>query len=119
MNILGVAACCILAFVLGIAFLYGCFRAAIYHRNKKDSLNEPRTKKLGTMDVILIIIGMILLLFTVAMIIIFVTVGSVPDTLITCVFAALGGECGAMAWIKNTKERRQERKWQLEDEKKE
>ena len=40
----------------------------------------------------------------------------IPDTLVTCVFAALGGECGAMAWIKTTKERRQDREWQKQDE---
>ena len=32
------------------------------------------------------------------------------------VFAALGGECGAMAWIKTTKDRRTERVWQLQDQ---
>ena len=39
----------------------------------------------------------------------------IPDTLVTCVFAALGGECGAMAWIKTAKERNKERKWEVED----
>ena len=39
----------------------------------------------------------------------------IPDTLCTCVFAALFGECGAMAFIKTAKERRQDRKWQQED----
>ena len=58
-----------------------------------------------TMDVILVIIGVFLLLFTVAMIVVFIVCGSVPDTLITCVFAALGGECGVMGWIKTAKEK--------------
>ena len=42
--------------------------------------------------------------------------GMIPDTLCTCVFAALGGECGAMAFIKTAKERRQDRKWIREDQ---
>ena len=41
--------------------------------------------------------------------------GSVPDTLITCVFATLGGECGILGWIKTTKEKKQDRRWQLAD----
>ena len=70
-----------------------------------------------TMDKILIIIGVFLLIFTITMIWLFKTTYAVPDTLITCVFAALGGECGAMAWIKTNKDKQQEREWQLEDEK--
>ena len=37
------------------------------------------------------------------------------DTLCTCVFAACGGECGVMGWIKTTKERQRERSFELED----
>lgn len=70
-----------------------------------------------TMDKILIIIGATFLLFTIAMIWVFVKYGAVPDTLITCVFATLGGECGVMGWIKTNKERSIDRTWQLEDEK--
>jgi len=86
---------------------------AEFHKRPKSRQSNAKISK---MDIILLIVGVILLSFTVAMIIIYVFTGSVPDTLITCVFATLGGECGAMAWIKTTKERRQERKWHLEDE---
>ncbi len=61
--------------------------------------------KIGAMDVILIIVGISLLAFTVSMIITFKQQGAVPDTLVTCVFATLGGECGIMGWIKTSKER--------------
>ena len=54
--------------------------------------------------------------FTVTMIVLFVRLGTEPATLETCVFAALGGECGVMGWIKTTKERYRERQWQREDE---
>ena len=67
------------------------------------------------MDVILVIVGISLLAFTVAMIQIFREYGAVPDTLVTCVFATLGGECGIMGWIKTTKDRNKERKWEQED----
>lgn len=87
----------------------------------KDTNNEegkkPSQKKssLGVMDIILIIVGISILLFTVAMIKLFREYGAVPDTLVTCVFATLGGECGIMGWIKTTKDRNKERKWEIED----
>lgn len=73
-------------------------------------------KGFGTMDVILIVIAVALFAFTMKMIAVFEQTGMIPDTLVTCVFAALGGECGAMAWIKTTKERQKERDWQKQDE---
>lgn len=84
---------------------------------KKNADTEKPSQKssIGTMNVILIIVGVSLLAFTVAMIQLFREYGAVPDTLITCVFAALGGECGVMGWIKTTKERNKERKWEQED----
>lgn len=76
---------------------------------------DNKKKKIRTMDVILIVIAVALISFTVEMIVIFRETGMIPDTLCTCVFAALGGECGAMAWIKTSKSRKQERDWELED----
>ena len=70
-----------------------------------------------TMDFILIVIGVLLIAFTTTMIILFCKYGSVPDTLITMFFGCLGTECGVMGWIKNVKEKTQERQWQKEDEK--
>lgn len=74
-------------------------------------------KSMNTMDKILLIIGIFLLLFTIIMIWMFSTYNTVPDTLITCVFAATTGELGVMGWIKTCKERKREREWQIEDEK--
>lgn len=83
-----------------------------YYNRKRPSRKKS---SIGAMDVILIIVGISLLAFTVAMIRIFREYGAVPDTLITCVFATLGGECGIMGWIKTTKDRNKERKWEQED----
>ena len=83
------------------------------HRAKAKAARQP--KKIRTMDVILVVVAVLLIAFTIEMIKIFRETGMIPDTLCTCVFAALGGECGAMAWIKTAKERRRERKWELED----
>lgn len=73
-------------------------------------------KKMGTIDKILLIIFICLVIFVVKMIQLFEAYGMVPDTLITCVFAAVVGEVSITGWIKTTKERHQDRKWQLEDQ---
>ena len=67
-----------------------------------------------TMDIILVIVGVLLLAFTITMIWLFVRFQSVPDTLITAFFACLGTECGVMGWIKNVKEKK--RKAREEDD---
>ena len=78
-----------------------------------------KKKKVRTMDVILVFIAVALVSFTLEMIVLYKETGAIPDTLCTCVFAALSGECGAMAWIKTSKERKTERKWQLQDQERE
>ena len=55
------------------------------------------------MDLILLVIGIFLALFTAAMIVIHCITGSTPDTLITCVFGICGVEGGVMGWIKTAK----------------
>ena len=52
------------------------------------------------MDIILVVMAVLLVAFTLKMILVFEQTGAIPDTLCTCVFAALGGECGVMGWIK-------------------
>jgi len=83
---------------------------------KRRRRKRPSQKKSpGVMNIVLIIVGVSLFAFTIAMIQVFREYGAVPDTLVTCVFAALGGECGIMGWIKTSKERRREREWEVED----
>ena len=74
-----------------------------------------KNKGIKTMDLILIIVGVLLISFTITILVVFVKYGSIPDTLCTCVFAVLGGECGVMGWIRTTKDRQQTRKETLED----
>ena len=82
---------------------------------RTQAKTKGRKKRMGTMDFILLIVFLCLTVFTIAMIVLFTVYGSVPDTLITCVFPTLGGECGILGWIKTTKEKKQERRWQLAD----
>lgn len=77
---------------------------------------KKKKRKVRTMDMILLIIAVALVAFTLEMIALYRETGAIPDTLCTCVFGALAGECGAMAWIKTTKDRRTDRKWQIQDQ---
>ena len=94
-------------------------KLTLWLRRKKRARAKARAakqpKKIKTMDIILLVVAVALLAFTIEMIALFKETGMIPDTLVTCVFAALGGECGAMAWIKTAKERNTERKWETED----
>lgn len=72
--------------------------------------------KQKTMDLILILLGVAVLIFTIVMIWLYLLTGSIPDTLCTCFFAACTGECGFMGWIKTAKTRYQKREWEKEEE---
>ena len=56
-----------------------------------------------TMNTILAFMGLFLLAFTITMIVVFIKYQSVPDTLITSVFACLGAEGGFMSLIQTAK----------------
>ena len=77
-----------------------------------------KSKKVKTANIVLIVVSVTLIVFTMYMCYLFKQYGSVPDTLITCVFAVCGTECGALAWIRTAKEKYKEREWQKEDERK-
>ena len=83
----------------------------------KKERKKPFLSRFGTMNLILVIIGITLLCFTISMIDLFKTYGTIPDTLVTCVFAVLGGECGVMGWIKTSKEKNRDRAVELQDRK--
>ena len=68
-----------------------------------------------TMDKMLAVIFVTFVIFTLIMLVTFWVCGSIPDTLCSCVFAVLGDECGAMAWIRTAKERYRERRFEKED----
>lgn len=106
----GVAVC--LAF-----YIAARLKAAHAARGKRQKGKKPQKaeKGMGAMDKILIVLGVFLLCFIVAMVVIFIKKDSIPDTLVQCVFGACGLEGGVMGWIKTTKERRQDRRWARQD----
>lgn len=82
------------------------------HTDEKKRLKKPKTS-----TVALIVVAVYILWFTDRMIGLYEATGAIPDTLVTCVFAICGGECGALGWIRTSKEKYRDRKWGLEDEK--
>lgn len=83
-----------------------------FKRNTETKVNkEPPTfdekakKSLKTMDIILVIVGIMVVAFTITMIILYVKTGGIPDTLVGCFFGICGGECGVMGLIKHTKDK--------------
>ena len=89
-----------------------------YRRKKRARAKAQASKKpvhVPVMNIILVVIAIALLIFTLEMIKLYKETGMIPDTLCTYVFGALGGECGAMAWIKTSKERNKERRWEVSD----
>ena len=76
---------------------------------KKPAKNQKKPVKIRTMDLILIFLAIATIIFVVDMRNIFLKTGAIPDVLVTCFFAAVFGECGAMAWIKTSKEKNAER----------
>ena len=109
--------------MLNIVVCTACFLAGVLVPLlfRKKSISAVKIKnllaRLGTMNLILIILAISILLFVLKMIQLFALYGAVPDTLIIWFFTVIGGECGAMAWIRTNKENNKMRKWQLEDQK--
>lgn len=68
-------------------------------------MNKKESK---TSNKVLVFLAIFLLIFITTMIVIFIRQGAVPDTLITCVFAASTGELSVLGWIKTTKEKNKE-----------
>ena len=61
--------------------------------------SKRRRKKTHTMDIVLILLGISIVMFTITMIVIFCVFQSIPDTLVQCFFACCGSEGGFMAVI--------------------
>ncbi len=131
-----VVAACLAGFILGVVALYLLARVvtAVKRRSQRSrqrrasrSVKEEQAKpsvikrcgaaleRFGTMNFILLVLGVMLFWFTVTMIDLFREYGAVPDTLVNCVFIALTGECGVMGWIKTSKVKHREREWMKED----
>ena len=91
--------------------LLGYFVARLAYKHLRKRLRtlrqerKPPKKKMGTMDKVLILEGVILVAYTAADLAVFWHTGNEPATLTACVFGVCGFENGVMGWIKTTKEK--------------
>ena len=72
-------------------------------------------KKIGTLNIVLLLVGAFFVWFNWQMILMFRECGSIPETYACAVVTATIGECGICGWIRTNKDRRQERIWEKED----
>lgn len=86
--------------------------ASCPNEKRSSSIQKPKTS-----TVVLVFVAVFILLFTNRMIELYEATGGIPDTLVVSVFSICGGECGALSWIRTSKERYRERKWEAEDRK--
>lgn len=90
-------------------------------RRRRRKKNKARLKfkewyaKTGTLNIILILVGLFFVWFNYRMLEMFLLCGSIPETYACAVVAATIGECGICGWIRTTKDKRREHK-QDEDE---
>ena len=90
-------------------------------REKKRGFHPVRwikelVKKIGTLNLILILVGAFFVWFNWQMLCIFRDYAAIPETYACAVIAATIGDCGICGWIRTTKDKRQDRTWQKEDE---
>ena len=71
--------------------------------------------KIGTLNLILILVGAFFVWFNWQMLEIFRQYASIPETYACAVIAATIGECGICGWIRTNKDRRREHQWEQEE----
>lgn len=90
---------------LGFFLCWVATRLAAGNHAAATRLATAAKKKMGTMDKVLILEGVILVAYTAADLAVFWHTGNEPATLTACVFGVCGFENGVMGWIKTTKEK--------------
>lgn len=101
--------------LLGFSLYWAATRLAGGNHAAAARLATAAKKKMGTMDKVLILEGVILVAYTAADLAVFWHTGNEPATLTACVFGVCGFENGVMGWIKTTKEKARDRRWEQED----
>lgn len=87
----------------------------MYLKRKFKKIVEA-VKKVGTLNLVLMIVGAFFVWFNWQMILLYKDCGSMPETYACAVAAATIGECGICGWIRTTKDKKLDRKWQKQDE---
>lgn len=71
--------------------------------------------KVGTLNLVLILVGAFFVWFNWQMLEIFREYASIPETYACAVIAATIGECGFCGWIRTNKDRSREHKWEQKE----
>lgn len=90
---------------VGFFFCWATTRLAGGNHAAAVRLAAVQKKKMGTMDKVLILEGVILVAYTAADLAVFWHTGNEPATLTACVFGVCGLENGVMGWIKTNKDK--------------
>lgn len=73
--------------------------------------------KIGTLNIVLICVGLFFVWFNYQMLEMFKMYGAIPETYACAVIAATIGEAGICGWIRTNKDKRRDREWAKEDQK--
>lgn len=73
--------------------------------------------KIGTLNIVLICVGLFFVWFNYQMLELYKLCNSIPETYACAVIAATLGECGVCGWIRISKDKKQSREWAKEDQK--
>ncbi|MDO4650195.1 MAG: hypothetical protein Q4B26_16270 [Eubacteriales bacterium] len=87
-------------------------------RKRKPTMREKVrnfVKKIGTLNLILILVGLFFVWFNWQMLITYRQYGGIPESYACAVVAATIGECGICGWIRTNKDRHRDRLWEIED----
>lgn len=72
--------------------------------------------KIGTLNIVLICVGLFFFWFNWQLLKLFKDMGSIPEVYACAVIAATIGEAGICGWIRTNKDRKREREWSKEDQ---
>lgn len=90
-------------------------------RRRKTKRFQPLKKlkefigKIGTLNLILILVGAFFVWFNWQMLEIFREYACIPETYACAVIAATIGECGICGWIRTNKDKQREHQWKQEE----
>lgn len=91
--------------------------AFIKKRRRRRRKKKTENKKIGTLNIVLICVFIYMAYLNWQMLETYKLCGSAPETAWCALIAALIGECGICGWIRVSKDRNRERRWEKEDRK--
>ena len=100
----------IVAMIGGTLLGFAVCGAAMKHMRRRVKKLQAQARgeapgKMGVMDKVLLLEAVVLILYTVAVLVIFWHTGAEPAALTGCVFGVCGMENGVMGWIKTSKDK--------------